>query len=265
MLAGARRRPARRRTSRRWTTTSLTFLVIASFAAAMLGRLSSLPLTFVGAIALGLGSAYVQSYVHGSAYIQTGLQSSLPTFMLFAIAAVRAAGAAARRPGEGHPRRQRPVARGAVSAPAAGLVVAVLVVLQLLDPTDTTRFGIAIAYAIVMLSLVLLTGYGGYVSLAQFTFVGVGAAVVAKMNTTSPLAILFAGADRGGGGRGGRAAGAAAHRSLPRPGHARVRPADGQPGLPGRLHVRLRSASSTRSGCRCSATTSPAPAPTSSS
>ena len=62
----------------------LTFLVIASFAAAMLGRLSSLPLTFAGAIALGLGSSYVQNYVHGSAYIQTGLQSSLPTFLLFA-------------------------------------------------------------------------------------------------------------------------------------------------------------------------------------
>jgi branched-chain amino acid transport system permease protein len=38
----------------------------------------------------------------------------------------------------------------------------------------------------------LLTGYGGYVSLAQYTFAGVGAAVVAKMDTTSPLAILVA-------------------------------------------------------------------------
>jgi branched-chain amino acid transport system permease protein len=43
-----------------------------------------------------------------------------------------------------------------------------------------------------MLSLVLLTGYGGYVSLAQFTFVGVGAAVAAKMDTPSPVAILVA-------------------------------------------------------------------------
>jgi branched-chain amino acid transport system permease protein len=37
-----------------------------------------------------------------------------------------------------------------------------------------------------------LTGYGGYVSMAQLTFMGIGAAVVCKMNTTSPLAIVFA-------------------------------------------------------------------------
>jgi branched-chain amino acid transport system permease protein len=43
-----------------------------------------------------------------------------------------------------------------------------------------------------MLSLVLLTGYGGYVSLAQLSFVGVGATVVAKMHTSSPLALVVA-------------------------------------------------------------------------
>ena len=43
-----------------------------------------------------------------------------------------------------------------------------------------------------MLSLVLLTGYGGYVSMAQLSFMGIGAAVVCKMDTTSPLAVLFA-------------------------------------------------------------------------
>jgi branched-chain amino acid transport system permease protein len=43
-----------------------------------------------------------------------------------------------------------------------------------------------------MLSLVLLTGYGGYVSMAQLTFMGIGAAVVAKLNTTSPMAIVAA-------------------------------------------------------------------------
>ena len=169
----------------------LTFLVVASFAAAMLGRLSSLPLTFVGSIALGLGTAYVQSYVHGSAYLQTGLQSSLPTFMLFAtlifmpqvrlrVGQVKGI-LAANVPS---PRRSL---RG-----AAGLLVASIAVLPLLDATNTIRFGIAATYAIVMLSLMLLTGYGGYVSLAQFTFVGLGAAVVAKMDTTSPMAIVIA-------------------------------------------------------------------------
>lgn len=169
---------------------SLTFLVISSFAAAMLGRLSSLPLTYVGAIVLGLMVGYSQ-YVHGSQLLENGLQSSLPTLMLFAILIfvpqVRL------RVGQvkGILAANVPSGRRALVA-ALGLVVATLVVLPMLNTTNTQRFGIAITYAIVMLSLVLLTGYGGYVSLSQFTFVGVGAAVACKMDTSSPLAILMA-------------------------------------------------------------------------
>jgi branched-chain amino acid transport system permease protein len=171
---------------------TLTFLVISAFAAAMLGRLRNLPLTFVGAILLGLATSYVQGYVHiNSAYIQTGLQSSLPTFMLFAILIfvpqVRLrVGQVKGILAANVPSMRRSVASG------IGLLVACLLVMPFLDPTNMLRFGIAAAAAIVMLSLVLLTGYGGYVSLAQYTFVGVGAAVVAKLHTTSPLAILLA-------------------------------------------------------------------------
>jgi branched-chain amino acid transport system permease protein len=73
-----------------------------------------------------------------------------------------------------------------------GLIAVSLLVLQFLSPVNTSRFGLAAVLALVMLSLVLLTGYGGYVSLAQYTFVGVGAAVAAKMDTTSPFVLLFA-------------------------------------------------------------------------
>jgi branched-chain amino acid transport system permease protein len=170
----------------------LTFLVISAFAAAMLGRLQNLPLTFIGAIVLGLATAYVQGYYHpDSAYLQTGLQSSLPTFMLFGIllfvpqvrlrvGQVKGILAAS------VPSRRR------AFASAVALVAVTLLILQFLDPTNTLRFGTAATYALVMLSLVLLTGYGGYVSLAQLSFVGVGAAVAAKADTTSPWAILLA-------------------------------------------------------------------------
>jgi branched-chain amino acid transport system permease protein len=171
---------------------TLTFLVISAFAAAMLGRLKNLPLTFVGAIALGLATAYVQGYVHvDSAYIQTGLQSSLPTFMLFAI--VIFVPQVRLRVGQvkGILAANVPSLRQAAVS-AAGLLVVSLLVLPFLNPTNMLRFGLVAAFSLVMLSLVLLTGYGGYVSLAQFTFVGVGAAVVAKMHTSSPMAIVLA-------------------------------------------------------------------------
>ena len=171
---------------------TLTFLVISAFAAAMLGRLQNLPLTFLGAILLGLGTAYIQGYYHpDSAYLQTGLQSSLPTFMLFAI--VLFVPQVRLRVGQvkGILAARVPSNRRAAAA-GVGLLVVSLLVLQVLSPVNTIRFGLAAVLALVMLSLVLLTGYGGYVSLAQYTFVGVGAAVAAKMDTTSVLAPILA-------------------------------------------------------------------------
>ncbi|MEO9140602.1 MAG: ABC transporter permease [Jatrophihabitans sp.] len=170
---------------------TLTFLVVAAFSAAMLGRLASLPLTYLGAIGLGLATAYVQGYVHGSAYLQTGLQSSLPTLMLFAILIFVPQVQLRVGQVKGILAANVPSMRRTLIS-AAALVLGCLVVVPFLDATDTLRFGIAMSLGIVMLSLVLLTGYGGFVSLSQFTFVGVGATVAAKMDTTSPLAILFA-------------------------------------------------------------------------
>lgn len=170
---------------------SLTFLVIAAFAAAMLGRLQSLPLTYLGSILLGLGSAYVSSYLDVSPYVQVGLQTSLPTFLLFVV--LLFVPQVSLRVGQ---------VRGIVSASipsatrsaqfAVGALGAGLLLVNLLDGAQLQDLGIAIAYAIVMLSMVLLTGYGGYLSLAQFTFFGIGAATVAKLDTPSPMAIVLA-------------------------------------------------------------------------
>lgn len=168
----------------------LTFLVINAFAAAMVGRLRSLPLTYFGAIVLGLAIGYSQ-YVHGSQLLETGLQFALPTLMLFLVLIfvpeVRL------RVGQvkGILAANVPSGRRAL-AWAAVLVLASIAVLQVLSPTHKLNYGDAVIFAITMLSLVLLTGYGGFVSLSQFTFVGVGAAVVCKLNTSSPLAVLLA-------------------------------------------------------------------------
>jgi branched-chain amino acid transport system permease protein len=169
---------------------NLTFLVINAFAAAMLGRLRSLPLTFVGAVALGLGQAYAVGYLPTSQLLD-GFQASLPTFLLFIVLIfvpqVRL------RVGQIKGILSAPVPSRTRALQAGGaLIVALFAVMPLLSATNSQRVGYALAYAIVMLSLVLLTGYGGYVSLAQLSFMGIGAAVVAKMHTTSPLAIVLA-------------------------------------------------------------------------
>lgn len=152
---------------------ALTFLVINAYAAAMAGRLKSLPLTFAGAFALGLTEAYVTGYVSLEGFWQ-GLRPSLPTLFLFAILlllpeerlrAGRFAGAKAPRVPD--------LRRSLIGAGA--LVAGMFVVSGFLSNADLQRVGQGFALGLIMLSLVLLTGYGGQVSLAQLTFAGFGA------------------------------------------------------------------------------------------
>ena len=75
----------------------------------------------------------------------------------------------------------------------------------------------------VMLSLVLLTGYGGHVSLAQFTFAGVGALAYAKLDQPNLYGLLLAALIAAAVGALVALPGAAADRPLPRAVHARVR------------------------------------------
>ena len=65
---------------------ALTLLVIDAFAAAMFGRLRSLPRTFVGAIVLGLAGSYVIGYFPADRWTWTGnFRLSLPMILLFVI------------------------------------------------------------------------------------------------------------------------------------------------------------------------------------
>lgn len=167
----------------------LTFLVIDAFAAAMFGRLQSLPMTFIGAMVLGLAQGYAGYLPQGQ--LTDGLRDALPTIVLFIVLIfvpqVRL------RVGQIKGILAAPVPRARRAFEVGlGLVVVVGVIAQTLSDVNSLRLGAALAYAIVMLSLVLLTGYGGYVSMAQLSFMGIGAAIVCKMDTTSPMAVLLA-------------------------------------------------------------------------
>lgn len=161
-------------------TIVLTFLVINAYAAAMVGRLRSLPLTFVGAFGLGLAEEYFKGYVDLGGLWQ-GLRPSLPALLLFAVLLLmpeerlranlgRSAGAKAPRV---------PSLRESLVG-AGALVAAVGIASLFLESGDVQRVSVGLATGVVMLSLVLLTGYGGQVSLAQLTFAGFGAFAMAE-------------------------------------------------------------------------------------
>ncbi len=164
--------------------TQLTLLVINGYAAAVVGRLRSLPMTFLGAMALGLVTEYCIGYLPG--HINQNVVSVLPTLIpvvflfvvLLVIPAARLA-AAGRLPVHLPPRvvtLQQSLLGGVVLI-VGGSIAAMTVGGAALSPLTQ-----GLALGIVGLSLVLLTGYAGQISLCQLTFLGVGAFVMGKIS-----------------------------------------------------------------------------------
>jgi branched-chain amino acid transport system permease protein len=168
----------------------LTLLVINAYTAAVIGRLRSLPMTFVGALLLGLVQAYAVGYLPtGEIFI--GLRTVIPAVMLFAALVFLPPSRLSLGPIRGVPSPAVPALPTTLVAGA--VLVAVVAVWTATTATSTTLLiGTGFAYALIMLSLVLLTGYGGYVSLAQLTFAGIGALVVARVGSPSIWALLLA-------------------------------------------------------------------------
>jgi branched-chain amino acid transport system permease protein len=159
---------------------TLTFLVVNAFAAALLGRLKSLPLTFAGALALGLLVQYVTGYVTLTGWM-SNLKPVLPTFFLFAVLLILPpqrlrAGAATVTDALRVPSLNRSL----VSA-VGFLVVAAAIEPLLHSGVLIGQASEGVALGIVGLSVVLLTGYGGQISQAQYAFMGFGAWLFGKV------------------------------------------------------------------------------------
>ena len=172
----------------------LTLLVINAYAAAILGRLRSLPLTFLGALLLGLFRAFAIG-AGGRYHIAwlPRMEPILPTVFLLVVLLFlpQARLRAGRVVGMRVPRV--PGLRQSLVAAAAFVGVMALVSTRLSE-FWTFNLALALTFGLVMLSLVLLTGYGGQVSLMQMTFVAVGSVVMGHYGGSSLLGVLLAAA-----------------------------------------------------------------------
>jgi branched-chain amino acid transport system permease protein len=160
-------------------STTLTLLVLSAYAAAVVGRLRSLPLTFVGAIVLGLCQSYAIGYLPVST-VWSDVEQTIP--MLFLVVAIlvlpQTRASLARRITTRPPRLVG--ARESLTVTALFVVLAVIIA-QVLSGSALSYANRGVALGIIMLSLVLLTGYGGQVSLCQLTFAGLGAFAMGKV------------------------------------------------------------------------------------
>jgi branched-chain amino acid transport system permease protein len=174
----------------------LTLLIVDSYAAAMIGRLRSLPMTFVGALILGLandfGRGYLTKITVGQQYIQ-GFLDSIPVILLFIVLLilpqVRLRGHRALRTREiaKMPTWRGSILFGAVIIVGAAMLTAVLSKANVVNAASTWGF------AIIGLSMIPLIGFSGQISLCQLSLAGIGMVVVAHAGPRgNPIAILWA-------------------------------------------------------------------------
>jgi branched-subunit amino acid ABC-type transport system permease component len=177
----------------------LTLLVFFAFGAAAIGTFSSLPLTYLGGLAMGLGSALLTNFL-GQLNITgplTQLPVNLPFVVLFVALLVTPTRKLIERGGQVVRRPLAPVTfsrRTTAAGLAAGAVVALVIphVVGAKLPLYITALG----YVILFASLSLLVRMSGQVSLCHIAFAAVGASTAARLvgaGVPWPVALLAGG------------------------------------------------------------------------
>jgi ABC-type branched-subunit amino acid transport system ATPase component/branched-subunit amino acid ABC-type transport system permease component len=155
--------------------TGLTFLVVTAFGAVAVGAFTSLPLTYLGALAIGVGQALLEKYFVTSTGLAAGLAPSLPFLILFVL--LLAAPRLRRPSGDGF---LKPRPRSSWQAPwqfkagGGAAVLAVLVAVPQFAGINLDSWTIFLSYVVLFLSLGLLVRLSGQVSLAHVSFMAIG-------------------------------------------------------------------------------------------
>jgi branched-chain amino acid transport system permease protein len=173
--------------------TTLTLLIVNAYAAAMIGRLRSMPMTFVGAIILGLGDSYAIGYIPSDNRYFSTFRFALPVLILFVVLLVlRQPGLRTHSAATTREEIPRP-SWGAAAATATGVVLSAAVLAAILSEADALRTAKIFGIGLIALSLVPLVGFAGQVSLCQMSFAAIGALVMAHQgHGGNPIALLYA-------------------------------------------------------------------------
>ena len=164
--------------------TAMTALILAAMAAALIGDFRSFPIATIAGFALGVGQALVGRFSN-----QEGLGASLPFLVIIVVLVFRGRSL----PLRDHYLQQLPmVGNGRINWAwtlfGCGAVVFVMV-------TKETKWidaiTVSLGVAIVLLSIVVLTGYAGQLSLAQYSIAGFGAYVAGRLVAVFDIPFLL--------------------------------------------------------------------------
>lgn len=166
----------------------MTNLVLAAMASALIAGFRSFPIAFAAGIGLGVLQTVVGRFTADT----PGLAQSMPFLVIVLVLVFR---------GQSLPLRdfllQRLPLIGTGRIQVRPLLIAAAVtagLIAVLSPRWVDALSITFAIALILLSIVLLTGYAGQLSLAQYAFAGFGALVagrlVAAWGVPFPVAFL---------------------------------------------------------------------------
>jgi ABC-type branched-subunit amino acid transport system ATPase component/ABC-type branched-subunit amino acid transport system permease subunit len=154
---------------------TLTLAVIPALAAALVGRFRSFGLTLLGGLMIGITESLTSYYVTAP-----GWSSSVP-FVVIVLALMLGGDSL---PGRGALVERLPRVGSGQLRPVwalAGVAAALILVLAVLPATWTDGISASLEVALVCASIVVVTGFAGQLSLAQFALAGVGALVAARV------------------------------------------------------------------------------------
>ena len=168
--------------------TSLTLLVVPALAVALFGGFSSFPLTLVGAVLVGVAQGVSAKW----SVNLPGLSDLIPLALVILVLVVRRRGL----PGRGEPSNVLPrLGGGRIPFVAAAALFVLATVATFVLPTSwSIAFGVSVVVGIILLSITIVTGYAGQLSLGQYALAGAGALAAAQANLglgwPFPLAIV---------------------------------------------------------------------------
>jgi len=174
----------------------LTLLIVNAYAAAMLGRLRNLPLTFLGAALLGLLDSYGFTYLPDDGALEPYLRSFRPAIPVIVLFIVLIALPSARlRTGNAKRRLSAPRPSWPAALATAGAIVLGGAVLAAgLTDADALRAAKAVGLGLIALSLVPLVGWAGQLCLCQMSFAAIGAVCMGHLGQGGNPWGLLAGA-----------------------------------------------------------------------
>ena len=171
-------------------------LLVLALTAAIVGAMTSLTVAFVSAIAIGVVQEVLVWNLNSTVQVDLALFALVMVVLLVRVAALQTGGRRDERSTwlEGtHPGLRNDDARrlrlGRVGTWSAVVVAALLPLV--LSTGRTYLLSQICIYAVIALSMTVLTGWAGQVSLGQFGLVAVGALLAAHLGSSLPLVLLL--------------------------------------------------------------------------